>query len=173
MGKICWRKAQLPASVFLPREFHGQRSLAATVQGVIQPMGWQRVGHDWVTNTFTFKCLLFRKGFPCGSAGKESACNVGDLGLIPGLGRSPGEGKSYPLQYSGLEKPMDYTVHGVAKRHDWEIFTSLSLFCICMQIHDLIWVSQDSWKVIIPEKNTRTQRLSDLSIWSHSLPKTR
>ena len=45
--------------------------------------------------------------FPCGSAGKESACNVGDLGLIPGLGRSPGEGKGYPLQYSGLENSMD------------------------------------------------------------------
>ena len=44
-------------------------------------------------------------GFPCGSAGKESACDAGDLGLIPGLGRSPGEGKSYPLQYSGLENP--------------------------------------------------------------------
>ena len=41
-------------------------------------------------------------GFPCGSAGKESACNAGDLGLIPGLGRYPGEGKGYPLQYSGL-----------------------------------------------------------------------
>ena len=47
-------------------------------------------------------------GFPGGSAGKESACDVGDLGLIPGLGRSPGEGKGYPLQYSGLENPMDY-----------------------------------------------------------------
>ena len=46
-------------------------------------------------------------GFPCGSAGKESACNAGDLGLIPGLGRSPGEGKGYPLQYSGLENSMD------------------------------------------------------------------
>jgi len=45
--------------------------------------------------------------FSCGSAGKESACNVGDLGLIPGLGRSPGEGKGYPLQYSGLENPME------------------------------------------------------------------
>ena len=54
-------------------------------------------------------------GFPCGSAGKESACNVGDLGLIPGLGRSPGEGKGYQLQYSGLENSMDYVVHGVAK----------------------------------------------------------
>ena len=42
------------------------------------------------------------KGFSCGSAGKEPACNAGDLGLIPGLGRSPGEGKGYPLQYSGL-----------------------------------------------------------------------
>ena len=41
--------------------------------------------------------------FPCGSAGKESACNVGDLGLIPGLGRSPGEGEGYPLQYSGMD----------------------------------------------------------------------
>ena len=54
-------------------------------------------------------------GFHCGSAGKESACNVGDLGLIPGLGRSPGEGKGYPLQYSGLENSMDCRVHGVTK----------------------------------------------------------
>ena len=46
-------------------------------------------------------------GFPCGSAGKESACNVGDLGSILGLGRSPGEGKGYPLQSSGLKNPMD------------------------------------------------------------------
>ena len=45
-------------------------------------------------------------GFPCGSAGKESTCNVGDLGSIPGLGRSPGEGKGYPLQYSGLENSV-------------------------------------------------------------------
>ena len=56
--------------------------------------------------------------FPCGSAGKESACNAGNLGLIPELGRSPGEWKGYPLQYSGLENSMDYTVytvHGVTK----------------------------------------------------------
>ena len=51
-------------------------------------------------------------GFPFGSAGKESACNVGDLGLIPGLGRSPGEGKCYPLQYSCLENSMDYGPRG-------------------------------------------------------------
>ena len=50
-----------------------------------------------------------------GSAGKEAACNVGDLGLIPGLGRSPGEGKGYAIQYSGLESSMNCIVHGVAK----------------------------------------------------------
>ena len=60
--------------------------------------------------------------FPHGSAGKESACNAGDLGSIPGLGRSPGEGNGNPLQDSCLENPMDRgdwqaTVHGVAK--DW------------------------------------------------------
>ena len=54
-------------------------------------------------------------GFPCGSAGKESACNVGDLGSILGLGRSPGDGNGYPLQYSGLENSMDCVVHEVTK----------------------------------------------------------
>ena len=54
--------------------------------------------------------------FPCGSAGKESTCNVGDLSSVPGLGRSPGEGKGYPLHCSGLENSMDWVVHGVAKR---------------------------------------------------------
>ena len=54
-------------------------------------------------------------GFPGGLAGKESVCNAGDLGSIPGLGRSPGEGKGYPLQYSGLENSMDCIVHGVAR----------------------------------------------------------
>ena len=53
-------------------------------------------------------------GFLCGSAGKVSARNSGDVGSTPGLGRSPGEGKGYPLQYSGLKNSMD-TVHGVTK----------------------------------------------------------
>ena len=60
-----------------------------------------------------YKNLLFEG--QNGSAGKESACNVGDLGLIPGLGRSSGEGKGYPLQYSGLENSMDCIVHGITK----------------------------------------------------------
>ena len=55
-------------------------------------------------------------GFARASVGKESACNLGDLDSIPGLGRSPGEGNSYPLQYSGLENSMDCVVHGVTKR---------------------------------------------------------
>ena len=61
-------------------------------------------------------------GFPYGSAGQESTWYAGDLSLIPGLGRYPGEGKSYPLQYSGLENSIECTVHGVAK-----IRTQLSL----------------------------------------------
>ena len=71
VGKIHWRRDQLPTPVFL--------------------------------------------GFPCGSAGKESACNARNLGWIPGLRRSPGEGKDYRLQYSGLENPMDCVVHVVTK----------------------------------------------------------
>ena len=50
---------------------------------------------------------MFALGFPCGSAGKESAHNARDLGSVLGLGTSPGEGNSYPLQYSGLENSMD------------------------------------------------------------------
>jgi len=52
---------------------------------------------------------------PCGSAAKESACNAGDLGSVPGLGISSQERKGYPLQYSGLENSMGCIVHGVAK----------------------------------------------------------
>ena len=70
------------------------------------------------------------QGFPYGLAGKVSTCNVGDLGSIPGLGRSLGEGKGYPLQYSGLENPMDCTVHGVAK--SW---TQLSDFHLHEDLH--------------------------------------
>ena len=77
---------------------------------MLQFMGSQRVGHN----------LLTEQGFPGGSEVKVSACNMGDLGSIPGSGRSPGEGNGNPLQYSCLENPMDggawwATVHGVAK----------------------------------------------------------
>ena len=85
--------------------------------------------HSIVCITFDLSILLL--GFPGGSEVKASACNLGDLGSIPGSGRSPGEGYGNPLQYSCLENPMDrgawwVTVHGVAKSWTWPShFTSL------------------------------------------------
>ena len=84
-------------------------------------------------NAFCMHAQLLR-GFPCGSAGKESACNSGDLGLIPGLGRSSGGGKGYPFQYSGLENSMDCIIHGVTM-----ILTRLSAF----HFHFSFWVPFD------------------------------
>ena len=66
--------------------------------------------HNWVWTYITCN-----RGFPCGSAGKESTCSAGDLGSIPGLGRSPGEWKGYPIHYSGLDNSMEYIVQGVTK----------------------------------------------------------
>ena len=87
----------------------------------------------WVWNTKEIKYIdifvlidLFLKNwdFPDSSSGKESTCNAGDLGLIPGLGWSPGEGKGYLLQYSGLENSMDCIVRGVAIINcNWRLIT--------------------------------------------------
>ena len=75
--------------------------------------GWEdREGIGWGRNRLSTPVFL---GFPGGSDGKGSACHAGDVGLIPGLGRSSGERNSYPLQYSSLENSMDYSVHGVAE----------------------------------------------------------
>ena len=76
-------------------------------------------------------------GFPCGSAGQEFTCNAGDLGSTPGLGRSPGEGKGYLLQYSCLENPMDggacwAIVHGVTKS-----LTPLSNFTFTLKVNKI------------------------------------
>ena len=72
---------------------------------------WQTEVHSVTWGQTRLKCACTPpEGFPCGSTGKESACNAGDLGSIPGLGRSPGEGKGYPLQYPGPENSMDYTL---------------------------------------------------------------
>ena len=76
---------------------------------------WVRKNH-WRKDRLPTPVFL---GFPCGSAGKGSMCNMGDLSLIPGLGRSLGEGKGYPLQYSGLENSMDCIDHGVTKSWTW------------------------------------------------------
>ena len=73
-----------------------------------------------VSEQLNLSPVLLSPRHPCSSDGKESVFNVGDLGLIPGLGRSSGEGNDNPLQYSGLEKPMNReawraTVHGIAE----------------------------------------------------------
>ena len=101
-------------------------------------------------------CMM---GFPCGSAGKESACTVGALGSIPGLEGSPGEGNSYPLQCSGLENSMDCVVHAVAKSqtqlsdfhfHYWSIrymsrvpkyfnFKTVEFIFVCDKINIISW----------------------------------
>ena len=72
-------------------------------------------------------------GFPESSIGKEFTCNAGDLGSIPRLRRSPGEGKNYPLHYSGLDNSMDCIVHGVTK--SWTRLSNFSLH-IYIYIYD-------------------------------------
>ena len=92
-------------------------------------------------------CLVM--SVPGSSAGKESACNAGGPGLIPGSGRSPGEGNCYPLQYSGLESSMDCIVHGFTKSR-----TPLSDFHFhnkqgarCFKIWILVLVQSLTWSV--------------------------
>ena len=70
----------------------------------------------WLSLSQEFReTVLVFGGFPDSPVGKESACNAGDHGSIPGLRRSPGEEEAYPLQYSGLENSMDCIVHGATK----------------------------------------------------------
>ena len=91
--------------------------------------------------------LITEMCFPRGSAGKEYACNMGDLGSIPGLGRSPGEGKGYLLQYSGLENSTECMVHGVAKSwrqprgfhfNHWNRYTGLCHCCFNLQLSQIV-----------------------------------
>ena len=76
---------------------------------------WWAIVHRVAKSRTRLSDFHFHMGFPGGSDSKESSCNAGDLGLIPGWGRCPGEGNGHPLQYSGLENSMDYVVHGVTK----------------------------------------------------------
>ena len=101
--------------------------------------------------------LRRNQGFPGGSAGKGYACNVGDLGLIPGLGRSPGEGKGYPLQHSGLENSTDCIVHGVAKSRTRlsnftfmslsVLFLTLSIIILRLSHYSFLWLSSILWYI--------------------------
>ena len=104
-----------------------------------------------------------------GSAGKESPCNVRDLGSIPGLGRSPGEGKGHPLQYSGLENSMDCTVYRVTKSHTTE-WLSLSLFTSLSQTKAEFFYCLISFRMFsaVSTKNSHNSTGSTLQL--HSLP---
>ena len=92
-------------------------------------------------------------GFPWGSAGKGSACSMGDLGSIPGLGRSLGEGKGYPLQYSGLENSMDCIDRGVTKSQIW-----------LSDLHLAPHSSTLAWKIPWMEEPGRLQTMGSLRV---------
>ena len=115
-------------------------------------------------------------GFPGGSAGKESACNAGDHGSILGLGRSPGKGKVYPLQYSDLEKSMNpMESMGLQRvRHDWATFTSLHSMCPKPDVSFITVVrfhqcSDQSWLINqeITDINIREEEEKKNVLWQH------
>ena len=107
---------------------------------------------------------MMSPGLPWGSAGKESACKAGDLCLIPGLGRSPGEGKGCPLQYSGLENSMDCIVHGVAELDTTErlslsgLFLSVILFSIGFFLRRIL---SKCWQALGFQPNSLVTQLED------------
>ena len=95
---------------------HKQRAFSLYFQQLVFTLSGFPVNTYYILSTY----LIFIQGFPGSLDGKELACNAGDLGSIPGFGKSAGKGNDIPLQYSCLENPMDRgawwaTVHGVAK----------------------------------------------------------
>ena len=153
-----------PASGFFPIWLFtpGGQSTGASPSASVLPMNIQ----DWFLLGLTGLISLMSKGFskvfgnttvqkhqlfstqpscfPSGSVSKEFTCNAGDLGLIPGLGRSPGEGKGYPLQYSGMENSMDSQRVG----HNWTTLTSSLLYGPTLtSIHDY-WKKKHSFDYI-------------------------
>ena len=128
-GELMEETVLLSWGYFYPQIFEGLKS---RIPGSSMP---RRI----LQSVWSNKHLLMTLCIPGGSAGKESAYNMGDLGSIPVLGRSLGEGNC-PLQYSGLENSMDCIVHGVAKSwtqlsnfhfHIWTLIQTLSLFSYC------------------------------------------
>ena len=121
-----------------------------------------QLNNSWPTETMRKYVFSFILGFPGSSAGKESACDAGDLSSIPGSGKTPGEGNGYPLQYSCLENFMDRgvwqaTVHGVAKSR-----TRLSDF------HFTFFKLLSLGKFVTDQYIIQGQQLLKITIWNKS-----
>ena len=104
----------------------------------------------YIIHTYVCVCIhtfIMLWGFPWGSAGKESTCHVGVLGSIPGSGTSPGEGKGYPLQYSGLDNSMGYIVHRVTK--SWTQLSDFHNNAIRHITRIVYLIRQLSWVLLI------------------------
>ena len=135
---------------------------------------WEGTRGPWLC--LMAKVLLFGL-FDCfqasliDSAGKESTCNAGDLGSVPGLGRSPGEGNGYPLQYSDLENPMDCIVYGVPKsRTRLSDFHSYLTVFLCFCIFSLLWLNLSLAKFSHRQKAGRGHEGMDRTVRSCSFP---
>ena len=113
------------------------------IEGSQSPVRKIRWGRDRLPTSVSL-------GFPCGSAGKEFTCNAGDLGSIPGLGKSPGEGKGYPLHYSGLERlysPWDHSQTQLSHFH----FTS-----------EPCWVG--GWRLVVTDEGEEEEVLEEMEV---------
>ena len=98
----------------------------------------------FICDIYKYEQLCVQPGFPGSSAGKESACNTGDPGSIPGLGRFPGEGKGYPLQYSGLENSMN---------------------CIIMESQELDTTTLGNYKKVSNFANSHKAKIERSGFW--------
>ena len=108
---------------------------------------------SWVIHIFNFFPFCYHK----------SACNVGALGSIPGLGRSPGEGKGYPLQYSGLENSMDCIVHGVTR--NWTQLSNFHFRLIIQPLKEILFCGSSFRK-------SEKEMASHSSILVHRIPRS-
>ena len=146
----------------------------STGQHWSRPYLWMHICMNVYIYTHTHTHTHTHIGFPGGSEGKASACNVGDLGSIPGLGRSPGEGNGNPLQDSCLENPMDRaaweaTVHSRRVGHDWA--TSLLLHTLANRYAMCLVMSHPLWPVDCSLPGSLSMELSskNTGVGSHAL----